>query len=72
MQDRTNRWLVRLGCIGIIALAAPTVTMAAPKANVHAAKKVRVPPNSVPEKFYDPGNLPGTDIPRHNAQDGVE
>lgn len=57
-----------------IALAAPTATIAAP--TVHAAfiaddtmheiasKKVRVKPNSSPEKPDDPSYLKGTNIPK--------
>src|SRR6266566_4206383 len=59
-----------------IALAAPTATMAAPTAIVHAvfitddamreiaAKKVRVKPKSAPEKPDDPSYLKGTNIPK--------
>lgn len=59
-----------------IALAAPTLTMAAPNAAVHAAfiaddtmheiasKKVRVKQKSTPEQPDDPSYLKGTNIPR--------
>ena len=58
-----------------IALAAPTLTMAAPNAVVHAAfiaddimheialKKARVKAKSTPEQPDDPSYLKGTNIP---------